>query len=206
MPQPSSCPFRSPLASGAVLFIAGVVILMGIITAEALYPKYSTSENMISDLGATMPPDSIIIQPSAMIFDGALVVAGVLIIGAAFGLSCLHQDRLFSVLLGVLGIGAFGVGIFNGSYGTIHALLALLTFVSGGLVAIAAWRVVRAPFSWISIILGLISLFTLCSFYLLDAASPFMTLGPGGLERWVAYPIVLWLVGCGGYLMGGAGA
>jgi hypothetical protein len=26
----------------------------------------------------------------------------------------------------------------------------------------------------------------------------------GGLERWVAYPILLWILGFGGYLMGGS--
>jgi type IV secretory pathway TrbD component len=27
-------------------------------------------------------------------------------------------------------------------------------------------------------------------------------LGLGGLERWIAYPVVLWLMGLGGYLLG----
>jgi hypothetical protein len=32
--------------------------------------------------------------------------------------------------------------------------------------------------------------------------SPFMELGEGGLERWVAYPVLLWALGLGGHLMG----
>ena len=40
-------------AAGALLFLAGAVVLMGIITAEALYPAdYSTAANTVSDLGA----------------------------------------------------------------------------------------------------------------------------------------------------------
>lgn len=202
MPEPCSCPIRSPAAAGALLFLAGAIILMGIITAEALYPGYSTSGNMISDLGATMPPDSIILEPAATIFDTAMVLAGLLIIAAAFSLSCGSRNRIFTVLLALLGAGVLGVGIFNGSYGTIHALMALLAFVSGGLVALAAWRVVKPPFSWFSVILGVFSLAALGSFYLLGGSSPFMALGPGGLERWVAYPVVLWITGYGGYLMG----
>ncbi|MGZ4915015.1 MAG: hypothetical protein ACXV3T_08925, partial [Halobacteriota archaeon] len=27
-------------------------------------------------------------------------------------------------------------------------------------------------------------------------------IGPGGVERWVSYPVVLWSIGFGGYLMG----
>jgi len=39
--------------AGASLFIVGVVTIMGIITAEATYPDYSTHTNDVSDLGAT---------------------------------------------------------------------------------------------------------------------------------------------------------
>jgi hypothetical protein len=31
-------------------------------------------------------------------------------------------------------------------------------------------------------------------------------LGEGGLERWIVYPVVLWLVAFGRYLMAGAAA
>ena len=56
--------------AGCLLFLAGCAILMGIITAEALYPDvYTTFENEISDLGATRPPDSIILQASAAVFE-----------------------------------------------------------------------------------------------------------------------------------------
>jgi hypothetical protein len=35
-------------------------------------------------------------------------------------------------------------------------------------------------------------------------ASPLWVLGVGGAERWVAYPVILWLMGFGGYLAGRA--
>src|SRR2546423_8973351 len=74
---------------GALLFVAGAAILMGIITAEALYPAgYSTSRNDISDLGATRPPHSVIVQPSATIFDTTMILTGLLIIVAAY---CMHR-------------------------------------------------------------------------------------------------------------------
>lgn len=57
--------------AGILLFISGIIIVLGIITAESYYPvemNYTTRENEISDLGATKPPESFIIQPSATIF------------------------------------------------------------------------------------------------------------------------------------------
>jgi hypothetical protein len=35
-------------------------------------------------------------------------------------------------------------------------------------------------------------------------SSPVSGLGMGGVERWVAYPTLLWTVGLGGHLMGRA--
>jgi len=49
------------------------------------------AEKAISDLGASMPPDSVVARPSAtifnsaMIFTGLLVTAGVALFGAARG-------------------------------------------------------------------------------------------------------------------------
>jgi hypothetical protein len=62
---------------GSLLTLAGVTILMGIITAEALYPTtFTTGGNEISDLGGTRPPNSLIFQPSAMIFDLSMWPSG----------------------------------------------------------------------------------------------------------------------------------
>ncbi len=72
--------------AGALLVLAGCVALMGIISAETFYPAYSTAQNHISDLGATRPPDSVILQPSATIFNATMLATGLLVLGAAFAL------------------------------------------------------------------------------------------------------------------------
>jgi len=74
--------------AGALLFIAGALAFMGIITAETLYPGYNTAQNAISDLGASVPPNSIIIEPSATIFNTAMVVSGFLIFIAGY---CIYR-------------------------------------------------------------------------------------------------------------------
>lgn len=192
--------------AGALLFGAGVLVFLGIITAETLYPGYSTSQNMISDLGATEPPNSIIIQPASSIFSVAMVITGLLITASAYCINRAFGKKEVAASMALFGIGVLGVGIFNGSYGAIHGIFALMAFVMGGISAIASSRIERAPLSYFSVILGGIALLNLFLYYIMGDASPFAAFGLGGLERWIAYPILLWVTGFGGYLMGNSRA
>ncbi|MDD1721547.1 MAG: DUF998 domain-containing protein [Euryarchaeota archaeon] len=151
--------------AGAILFIAGVAVIMGITTAEATYPGYSTSQNDISDLGATRPANSIIKQPATTIFAATLVVAGVVLIGSPYlvyrGSGSGRVVNILSTLLALFGISAFGVAAFNGSTEgslIIHTLFALLAFVTGGLAAIVSHSVLRPPFRKLLVVLGIIVL------------------------------------------------
>lgn len=191
-----------PRAGGGLLLIAGSVALMGIITAETLYPDYSTSDNMISDLGATEPPDSIIEQPSSYIFSGAMAVTGILVLVATFPVHLAFKSKAFTVLVGLFGLGVLGVGVFNGSWGTVHALFAMTTFVAGALAAIVSFRVLPGPMRYISVVLGLVSFVTLLEYFALGDSSPMLEMGEGGVERWIAYPVLLWTMGLGGFMMG----
>ena len=201
----------SPLANGrlvsiagALLVLAGCVALMGIISAETFYPGYSTARNAISDLGASEPPNSVILQPSATIFNLTMIVTGLLVLASALVLGRAGFVWVATLPLGLFGLGALLVGIFPGNWGTVHALSALLTFVAGAVAAIAAAPVVRPPFRYMAPVLGAISLLTLVSFYVLGDSSPMLALGEGGLERWIAYPVLLFVLAFGGYLMGDA--
>ena len=181
--------------AGTLLFIAGIVAIIGIITSEATYPSYSTAKNDISDLGATRPPSSIIKQPAATIFGATLVVTGLLLIGGAF---CTYRafgnsrsSGLLALFLGLFGVGAIGAALFNGS-----TLFALLTFSAGAVAAIVAYFVERSPFRYISAVLGLIALAGLALVILYRDANPlFSAIGNGGAERWIVYPSVLWVIG-----------
>lgn len=184
--------------AGALLFFAGSICLMGIITAETFYPAgYSTSANEISDLGSTRPPNSVIHQPSAMIFNTAMIVTGIMILSGAYFVRKAHKEPLVSIPLGLLGLGVLGAGIFPGNVAPWHGLFALLTFFSGGIAAISSSKMVIQPFSYLSVIFGAIALFGI---FFSNPLIPI--LGIGGAERWVAYPIILWLIGFGGYLLG----
>lgn len=190
---------------GSFLTIAGVTILMGIITAEALYPSaYSTGGSEISDLGGTRPPNSLVFQPSALIFDLSMVAIGILVMAGSWFVHRVFGRRSVTVPMTVLGIGAFGVGLFPVNTGAPHAIFAMVTFIAGGLAAISAARVTMAPFRLVSIVLGAISLLTLASYILLGAGSPMAAFGIGGIERWIVYPVILWVIAFGGYLSGRA--
>jgi hypothetical membrane protein len=119
------------------------------------------------------------------------------------GAACLQlglRRWSISLVVAAMGAGALGVGVFPGNTGGIHALFAMLTFVGGGLAAIVTARATRPPFRYLSITLGVISLGSLLSYVLMGEGTPLMPLGIGGVERWVAYPIVIWVTGFGGYL------
>ena len=190
---------------GALLFLAGSIILMGIISAEALYPApYTTGGNEISDLGGTRPPEGLVFQPSATIFDVSMIVIGLMVIAGAVFVHRAFGRRAVTIPILVLGIGALGVGLFPGNTGTPHALFAMATFISGGVACIMGSIVTTGPFRYLSILFGAIALATLGSYILFGDAAPLGALGTGGVERWIVYPIVLWITGFGGYMAGRA--
>ena len=194
---------RMAQVAGLLLAIAGVVILMGIITAEAEYPAvYTTHENEISDLGATRPPDSIIRQPSARIFNGVMMASGAMILAAGALLHRPLRSRRITVPMMLLGAGVLGVGVFPGNYGSIHPWFALMAFVAGGLAAVLSAHVQPAPLRYFSVALGVLSLGSLVVGMFGESSWPYKELGDGGLERWIAYPVVLWMVAFGAFLAG----
>jgi len=190
--------------AGFGMVLAGFVAFMGIVTAEVLYPNYSTRQE-ISDLGSTVPPNPIIHEPSATIFNGTMLVTGALVLGAAYFVYRALDGGRFPVALAVFGFGAFGVGVFPGNVTPWHGLFALLTFFSGGIAVVLSSRVVTRPFSFLCGLFGGISLVVLVSvfFYglVVGGPSPLEPLGSGGIERWVAYPLILWVPAFGGYLL-----
>jgi hypothetical membrane protein len=189
-------------AAGILYSSAGFVLLMGIITAETKYPvfRHYTTRQEISDLGGTRPPHGLVTQPSAMIFDTIMLIAGVLLLAGAFVLWQLYRDRLLTVAAALFGAGVFLVGIFPGNTSP-HWFVALIAFVFSALTAIAAFRVTSAPFRVISVAVGVLSLAALIAGELGDNSYFVQSIGIGGTERWQVFPIILWLAFFGGYLL-----
>lgn len=171
---------------------------MGIILAESLYPGYSISKDFISNLGSTRPPVIIIKQPSATIFDTTMVLSGLLIIVAGFLLTT--KDKLLKTAIIITGVGSTCIGVFPAYYGLLHDLIAVSAFLASGSAAIFAAKVSHPPFKYLSVFLGVLSLLALAIGVLIPSLVV-PTLGVGGVERFVAYPSIIWLIAYGGYLM-----
>lgn len=184
--------------AGTLLFLAGGIIIMGIITGETFYPAgYNTFSNEISDLGGTRPPNSIIHEPSATIFNTTMLISGIMIFIAALFVHKQFKKWLFSIPFIIFGLGVFGVGIFPGHVAFWHGIFALATFTFGSITCMAAFKIVPPALRYIGICIGTMSLIFL---YGANIFIPY--LGAGGTERWVAYPVVFWIIGFGGFLLG----
>lgn len=189
---------RKTGSAGLLFFLAGSVLLMGIITAEIFYPAgYSTSNSELSDLGATRPPNSIIHQPSAFIFNLTMIAGGLLVLAASFFLFRATRNRLVTIFPGLLGAGILGVGIFPGNIAIFHPLFAIVAFIFGGLSAIVTSTVTGGTLRYLFMALGIITLT-----FLIFSSLFIPVLGDGGTERYIAYPVILWATGFGGYLVG----
>jgi hypothetical membrane protein len=183
--------------SGVFLFIGAVQFVLGMLIAEFLYPEYNASVNYISDLGATCRTTCIIYQPSASIFNTSVSLLGVLALVSSYFIWREFHNRLISLLIGLSGIGMVGVGLFPETAGIVHLITSFIAFFFGGLSAIATYKLVKAPFAYLSVLMGMISLIALALFI----SKIFLGLGPGGMERMIAYPLLLWVIGFGGNLM-----
>jgi hypothetical membrane protein len=183
-------------AAGALILVGGSQFVVGMLVAEALYPGYSISQNYISDLG---------VGPSAMIFNSSVFLLGLMVVVSAYFVHGSFRSRLVTGLLVLAGVGAMGVGVFPENSPAMHEIVSDIAFIFGGLLPIAAYRLVRKPFSYLSVAMGVLSL---SAMVLLSAQYSFglgeqyyLGLGPGGMERMIAYPILLWEVAFGGHLM-----
>jgi len=185
------------LASGVSLFTGAVLFLTGMHIAEYLYPGYSVSGNYISDLGATCRATCTVYQPSAFIFNSSVILLGITIILSSYFIWREFNSSIIAALFFLSGLGAIGVGSFPETAGSLHVIVSFITFFFGELAAIATSRLVKAPFSYFSVLMGISSLAALVLFGL----NTYLGLGPGGMERMIAYPVLMWALGFGGYMM-----
>lgn len=173
--------------------VAAFIVLMGIITGEALYPGYHTGEHAISDLAWE--------EPSATIFNATMIVGGIMYSMTAVLLRRAGLPRSVTIPAFLMGVGGAGVGLFPIYTGVPHVIAAMLAFGGGAVTALMSARTADPPFKYISLFLGTIGLVSLVLFSVMWKTIPFGPLGEGGIERWVAYANMVWAIGFGGYLM-----
>jgi hypothetical membrane protein len=188
--------------AGTAIFIGAVQFSIALILAEIYYPGYNVSSNYISDLGATCPGSltvgCVINQPTSMIFNSSIILLGLLILVGAYFLHRAFRDRPATVMIALAGIGALGVGLFPETTGVWHSIFSLIVFLFAGLAALVTARFQKKPLFYFSIILGLFTLAAL----VLYIGGDYLGLGPGGMERMVVYPTLIWSIAFGGHMMG----
>jgi hypothetical membrane protein len=181
---------RSLNVAGALLFLSAVQFVIVMFVAEALYrPTYSIATNYISDLG---------VKSTGFLFDTSISLLGLAVIASAYFIYRGFDVKVFPVLIGLTGLGALLVGVFNENFGSIHGYVSDFTFILGPLAAVYAYRYETSPFKFISVILGVLSYFAILEFMM--GGSP--AIGVGGWERMIVYPFLLWGIGYGAFLMG----
>jgi hypothetical protein len=114
------------------------------------------------------------------------------------------KDRLFTSLLVISGVCAVLAGAVALNISSlVHGIFGLVVFVFGAVSAILSSKFVKSPLSCAPVVLGAVSLLATALLILGQRSSDFyLGLGAGGMERFIIYPLILWLLGFGAYLIG----
>ncbi|MBE3117000.1 DUF998 domain-containing protein [Candidatus Bathyarchaeota archaeon] len=186
--------------AGLLLFVSVVQFVFAKVVCQTIYPGYSVGQQTISDLG-----NWGLIGNFAAVFAVSAVLMGVFIVAGAYLIRRTFKNRLFTSLLIMAGVSNVVVGVVaEDVIPSVHSLFALIMFVSWAVVAILSYKFVKSPFSFVSVILGAMSLLVLVLSLLGEhvSSSFVLGLGRGGVERLIVYPLWLWTLGLGAYLIG----
>ncbi|WP_425606701.1 DUF998 domain-containing protein [Natrinema marinum] len=166
-----------------------------IMLAAAMVPGYDFRGGAISDLG-TFPE-------TALLFNTSLVLVGVLNLAGGYLFYRTHGARWLLIVYTLAGLGAVGAGLFPLDTGGLHGLFALLAFLFFNVQALGTAARLRSAMRLLSVIAGGSGLVFVVLMVLGDAgnAAAFGPIGHGGTERMIVYPVMLWLVAFGGYLL-----
>ena len=163
--------------------------------AAAMVPGYDFRGAAISDLG-TYPE-------TALLFNASLVLVGILNLVGGYLFYRTHGKRWLLTVYTLAGLGAIGAGLFPLDTGGLHGLFALLAFLFFNVQALGTATGLRGAMRALSVVAGGVGIVFVVLMALGDAgnAAAFGPIGHGGTERMIVYPVMLWLVAFGGYLI-----
>ncbi len=183
--------------AGIILFVGCVQWLMMVLILESYQPNYISSLHYVSTLG--VGTTSIIYNISILLFGLSVVICSIVLYYS-------QEMKLFTILLFLSGVFVIGVGLFPENVRPIHGYVTPLAFIFGTTTAIISYKALNPPFSYISIIIGLIVLVVLILFFPYfglpaESTISFLGLGKGTMERTVIYPLMFWMMSLGMYLI-----
>jgi hypothetical membrane protein len=172
-------------------------IILTLTVAESLYSGYSVHTNTISDLAA-------IGRSTSLFFDPAVFVWGLSWVLGAYFLFRDSGKRRTMVLNVLPGVGVMMAALSPENVNiAIHSVGAVIAFIPGAVAMILSYRLTRSQLGYFSLFLGLLSLAFVVVYFGAYYSPPVQqTLGSGGAERIIVYPIIVWMIGLGSYLMG----
>ena len=190
--------------SGAVLLIVGALqFIAGMIIVQSQYRGYSLSQNYISDLGGASSPWALGFDASVIVL-GVCAIFGILLVWGAFEAGGRRGIGLTMILIG--GIGAIGVGVFPETTpvlnGGMHTIMSFVAFVGAGVgLTVLSFAMALEPRYQRSrpftLACGAVTLAANVIFALgqvTGVAGYYLDLGPGGMERLIVAPILLWAI------------
>jgi hypothetical membrane protein len=204
--------------TGSLFVFGGLLFLLLTTAAEAVYPNFSLQVNSMSDLAATTANTTVVEETAILGLSLCWMVGGYYLYRNTCRRGLLALNVVPGAAFLLAGLSPENVNI------VLHSIGALLGFPVGAVAAVLSYRVIKTPFKFIAAALGVLSLAaTLVTFLGERVVGPCGTctgntpsylqslhelaLGLGGWESMIVYPLMIWLIGFGSYLLslGGAG-
>jgi hypothetical membrane protein len=182
---------------GVLLFVLAAQFMTVVMLGASMATAYDISGGAISDLGVA--------QETALLFNASLVLVGALNVAAGLLLFAATGRRWLVAVFVIAGLGAAGAGLVPLDRSDLHGTFALLAFLFFNVEALVIGRLVVGPMRIVSWIAGLSGIGFVVLMAIGDSGNPgvFGPIGHGGAERMIVYPVMLWMLSIGGYLMGG---
>lgn len=181
--------------AGVLLFSLAALFMTVIMLGASMAPGYDIAQGAISDLG--------VIDETQLLFNASLFAVGALNLVAGYLLYRAHRRFWIMAVFFLAAVGAAGAGLVPLDTNDLHGIFALTAFLFFNVQAVAVGTLVNGPMRAVSWIAGLAGIGFVVLMVIGDAGNPgvFGPIGHGGAERMIVYPVMLWLMGFGGYLM-----
>jgi hypothetical membrane protein len=193
--QATARQFADRRLAGVLLFALAAQFMTVIMLGASMAPDYDVAGGAISDLGT--------IGETALLFNASLLATGALNLAAGYLVYRVYRTRWLFTASIAAAVGAIGAGLVPLDRGAAHGLFALSAFLFFNVQAVAAARVSTGPMRALSVLAGVTGLCFVVLMVIGDAGNPwvFGPIGHGGAERMIVYPVMLWMLAFGGYLM-----
>ena len=176
--------------AGLIIFVGTVQWFFMILISESFQPGYNSSLHYVSSLG---------VGTTALAYNLSIIIFGLSLVVSSIILYKTLSIKLFILLLLITGIFIIGVGVFPEDSRPMHGYVTAFAFIFAVSLPIVSFKMLNRLFSYISIVLGLITLTLLIFFFPYlglpaESTTTILGLAKGTMERLVIYPLLIWMI------------